>query len=98
MSVELTPAVWLPAILAGTGADVFTMRLCDGLNARGLRAEITWLPRRAEYLPWTVQVPRPPEWANVAHVNSWLPQRFWPKGLPSVVTVHHLVHDPAYKP
>ncbi|MGY1521298.1 glycosyltransferase family 4 protein [Luteimonas sp. A482] len=98
MSVELTPAVWLPTIRAGTGADVFTMRLCAGLNARGVRAEITWLPRRAEYLPWTVQVARPPEWANVAHVNSWLPQRFWPKGLPTVVTVHHLVHDPAYKP
>lgn len=92
------PAVWLPTIRAGTGADVFTERLCDGLNARGIRAEIAWLPHRAEYLPWTVPVPQPPAWANVVHVNSWLPKRFLPKGLPVVVTVHHLVHDPAYRP
>ena len=92
------PAVWLPTIRAGTGADVFANRLCDGLNARGIRAEISWLPHRAEYLPWTVPKPEPPAWANVVHVNSWLPTRFWPKGLPVVVTVHHLVHDPAFRP
>lgn len=95
---DRTPAVWLPTIRAGTGADVFTRRLCAGLIARGIRAEIAWLPHRAEYLPWTVQVPRPPAWANVIHVNSWLPRRFWPSSLPAIVTVHHLVHDPAYRP
>lgn len=93
-----SPAVWLPTIRAGTGADVFVRRLCDGLNARGIRAGITWLPHRAEYLPWTVPVPQPPDWANIAHVNSWLPKRFWPHNLPAVATVHHLVHDPAYRP
>ena len=92
------PAVWFPAIRAGTGADVFTQRLCDGLNARGIRAEITWLPLRAEYAPWTVPVPEPPPWATIVHVNSWLPERFWRHGLPAVVTVHHLVHDPAFSP
>lgn len=92
------PAVWLPTIRAGTGADVFTKWLCEGLNTKGIRAEIAWLPHRAEYLPWTVSVVRPPAWANVVHVNSWLPQRFWPKRLPIVVTVHHLVHDPAFRP
>lgn len=90
--------IWVPTIRAGTGADVFAQRLCDGLNAKGIRAEITWLPHRAEYLPWTVAVPRPPAWARVVHVNSWLPRRFWPRGLPAVVTVHHLVHDPAFRP
>jgi glycosyltransferase involved in cell wall biosynthesis len=98
MSRGQEPAVWLPTIRAGTGADVFTQRLCDALNASGVRAEIAWLPHRAEYLPWTVRVPRTPPWANIAHLNSWLPRRFWPKGLPTVVTVHHLVHDPAYRP
>lgn len=93
---NLKPAVWLPAIRANTGADVFTNRLCDGLNSRGIRAEIAWLPHRAEYLPWSVPIPTMPDWANVVHVNSWLPKRFWPCGLPIVVTVHHLVHDPAY--
>jgi glycosyltransferase involved in cell wall biosynthesis len=90
--------VWFPAIRAHSGADVFTERLCTALNARGIRAEIHWLPLRAEYAPWSVPVPRPPGWATVAHVNSWLPQRFWPQGLPVVCTVHACVHDPALSP
>lgn len=95
-----TPAVWFPTMRVGTGVDVFTQRLCDGLHARGIRAQITWLPRRAEFLPWTVPVPRAPQWANVVHVNTWLHRRFIPSGPALVATVHHSVHDPgmrAYK-
>jgi len=93
-----TPKVWFPAIRCGSGADVFTERLCCALNAQGIRAEITWLPHRAEYAPWTVAVPAMPAWATVCHINSWLPRRFVPRGVPTVVTVHHLVHDPAFRP
>lgn len=98
MNSARSPAVWFPTIRTGTGTDVFTERLAKGLSDRGIRNEITWLPLRAEYAPWTVPVPRPPAWANIAHVNSWLPLRFWPKRIPTVVTVHHLVHDPAFRP
>lgn len=93
-----TPAVWFPAIRTGTGTDVFTQRLCDNLNRRGIRAEIAWLPRRAEFLPWTVQAPNPPSWANVVHVNTWLHSRFIPAHLPVVATMHLCVHDPAFEP
>ncbi len=96
MSTE--PAVWFPAVRAHSGADVFTERLCAALNERGIRAAITWLPLRAEYAPWTVPIPRPPRWANIAHINSWLPPRFVPKHLPVVVTIHHVVHNPALRP
>uniref|UniRef100_A0A832A1Q2 Glycosyltransferase family 1 protein n=1 Tax=Desulfacinum infernum TaxID=35837 RepID=A0A832A1Q2_9BACT len=92
------PAVWFPTIRAGSGTDVFTERLCAGLRARGIRAEITWLPLRAEYAPWTVPVPKPPDWANVVHVNSWFPLRFLPRSLPIIVTTHHNVHDPLLRP
>jgi len=92
------PAVWFPAIRCGSGADVFTERLCRALNDQGIRAEITWLPHRAEYAPWSVPVPKPPAWANVVHINSWLPPRFVPAGLPVVATVHSCVHDPALLP
>lgn len=92
------PAVWFPNVRAGTGTDVFTQQLCDGLNARGIRAEITWLPHRAEYLPWTVPVPKPPAWANLVHVNTWLHERFIPGDLPVVATLHHSIHDPALRP
>lgn len=94
------PSVWFPTIRAGSGTDVFTERLAAALQKRGIRAEITWLPLRAEYAPWAVAVPKPPIWATVAHVNTWLPLRFIPKGLPVVATIHHAMHDPdtlAYK-
>ncbi|MBK1649794.1 glycosyltransferase family 4 protein [Rhabdochromatium marinum] len=90
--------VWFPTIRCGTGADVFTIRLAKALNDRGIRAGITWLPHRAEYAPWSVAIPQPPDWATVVHINSWLHRRFIPKGLPLVVTLHSSVHDPAYKP
>ncbi|MFC4487103.1 glycosyltransferase [Tepidiphilus baoligensis] len=92
------PAVWFPNVRCHSGTDTFTERLCRALNAQGIRAEITWLPHRAEYAPWSVPVPKPPTWANVVHINSWLPPRFVPPGLPIVVTVHSSVHDPALLP
>lgn len=90
------PAVWFPTIRAGTGADVFTERLCAGIESRGLRAKISWLPHRAEYLPWTVGLPQVPRWANIVHVNTWLHRRFLPAGIPVVATMHHVVHDPGF--
>ena len=92
------PAVWFPAIKTNTGTDQFTERLAQGLQTRGIRCEITWLPLSAEYAPWTVKVPRPPAWANLVHVNSWLHSRFIPKTLPLIVTFHSCVHDPALEP
>jgi glycosyltransferase involved in cell wall biosynthesis len=92
------PRVWFPAIRAGSGADVFTERLADALNNHGIRAEITWLPHRTEYAPWSVPVPKPPQWANVVHINTWLHPRFIPPRIPVVATMHHVVHDPAFAP
>lgn len=94
MGMSHPPAIWFPAVRAGTGVDVFTERLVAGLRKRGLRAGITWLPLRAEYAPWTVSVPHPPEWANIVHVNTWLHPRFLPENLPVVATIHHSVHHP----
>lgn len=94
------PAVWFPAVRTGTGTDVFTERLVSGLRRNGLRAEITWLPLRAEYAPWTVPIPQPPLWATVTHVNTWLNTRFLPPRIPILATIHHAIHHPdvrAYK-
>lgn len=85
--------VWLPTVETGTGTDVFTKRLLTALKKRGVRAEITWLPHRAEYLPWTVEIPKPPTWASVVHVNTWLHQRFLPPALPVVATFHSVPQD-----
>jgi len=96
MSVNPSPkkiGVWFPAVRAGTGVDVFTVRLKEALKRRGIRSDISWLPLRAEYLPWSVLVPEPPEWANIVHVNSWIHPRFIPKNLKLVTTIHGCVHD-----
>lgn len=98
MSLHRDPAVWFPAVRAGTGTDVFTERLVDGLRARGIRTGITWLPLRAEYAPWSVRVPTPPAWANLVHVNTWLHPRFLPRNLPIVATIHHSVHASDARP
>jgi len=92
------PAIWFPTIRSGSGADVFTVRLTDELRRRGIQTEITWLPHRAEYAPLSVPIPSVPSWANMAHINTWLPQRFVPKNLPILATAHHCVLDPALKP
>ncbi|WP_198006209.1 glycosyltransferase family 4 protein [Pseudoxanthomonas sp. GW2] len=88
------PGIWFPTIRAGTGTDVFTERLAAGLESAGIRTAIDWLPLRAEYAPWTVRRPQPPDWATIAHVNSCLHPRFVPSYLKLVVTTHHCVHDP----
>lgn len=88
------PAVWFPTIRTNTGTDVFTERLAKELKAKGIQTEITWLPLRAEYAPWSVPIPKPPAWANIVHVNTWLHPRFLPKQLPIVATIHHSVHHP----
>lgn len=91
-------AIWFLTVRTGTGTDVFTERLVEGLRKRGIRAEITWLPLRAEYLPWTIAIPKPPNWATIVHVNTWLHSRFLPKNLPVVATLHHSIHDPNLRP
>jgi glycosyltransferase involved in cell wall biosynthesis len=96
--MEQKPAIWFPTVRCGTGTDIFTETLVHKLRERGVRAEITWLPLRAEYAPWSVAIPRPPKWATVAHVNTWLHSRFLPKNLPIVATIHHSIHDPALRP
>lgn len=98
ISPKREPAVWFLAVRTGSGADVFTERLNAELRKRGTRSEISWLPHRAEYAPWTVEVPAPPAWANVVHINTWLHSRFVPKSLPVVATLHHSIHHPDADP
>lgn len=90
--------VWFPAVRTGTGAEIFTIRLVNALKKRGIRAEITWLPHYAEYLPWVVPVPVVPAWVTVVHVNTWLHSRFIPKNLPVIATMHSAIYDDSLLP
>ncbi|ALO35965.1 hypothetical protein CMT41_15465 [Colwellia sp. MT41] len=86
--------IWFPCVKAGTGSDMFTIRLAEALEKHGVRTKITWLPHHAEYLPWLVKKTKPPSWATHVHINSWLHKRFIPSELPIIVTSHLCVHDP----
>lgn len=90
--------VWLPAIRSGTGADVFTLRLQAALEKQGVQAAITWFPLWCELFPERLRWAPIPPGTDLIHVNGWVGGSFVGRGVPVVVTVHHLVHDPAYAP
>lgn len=98
MSGARKPAVWLPAVRAGSGADVFTVRLADALRRRGVSATITWFPHWSEFAPDMLRTVRPPSGTDVIHANSANAFAFRHKGIPLVATEHHYVLDPAYRP
>ena len=86
--------IWLPAVRAGSGTDVFTQRLAALLTGAGIDAFVSWLPHWAEFAP-RLAAARPPRGVQLVHANSWNASAF--AGVaPLVATVHHCVHDPAF--
>lgn len=90
--------IWFPTIRANSGADVYTERLASGLQKHGIDAEITWFSPRYEFFPELMRRHSIPEGIDVIHANSWNAAVFIGRGFPVVATVHHLVHDPAFRP
>ncbi len=86
--------IWLPTIRTGTGTDVYTQRLAQGLEGFGYRARITWLPHALELAPWLLAALKPPAGTTIIHGNSWHAMGLACHGLPLVVTVHHLSGTP----
>lgn len=98
MSDICKPTVWFPAVRAGSGADVFTLRLADALRNSGVSVTITWFPHWSELAPDLLRAQRPPAGTDVIHANSAYAFAFRRKGIPLVATEHHYVLDPAYRP
>lgn len=90
--------IWLPCVRVGSGADVFTERLAEGLERQGHRPLLQWFPRHYEFVPWRLRAASAPVGADVAHASSWHAFAFRRLGLPLVVTEHHFVADPAFAP
>lgn len=89
--------VWLPSVRAHSGTDVFTQRLADGLRDSGVDVVQTWYSHWYELLPELMRWKGLPRGVDVIHANSWNAHVFVGRGVPVVATVHHLVHDPAYR-
>lgn len=90
--------IWFPAVRAGSGADVFTMRLSAALARRGVETTVTWFPHWSELTPDVLSFVKPPAGADVIHANSAYAFAFKRNETPLVVTEHHYTLDPAYRP
>ena len=87
--------IWLPAIRGGSGADVFTFRLCQAIRREGLDAEISWFPRIYELFPFLLRRVSPPRGTTIIHANSWNAFAFKRKSIPLVVTEQLGIFDRA---
>ena len=90
--------IWLPAIQGRSGADVFTLRLCEALRREGCDAEISWFPNFYELFPFLLRGVAPPLGTAIVHANSWNAFAFKRKSIPLVVTEQLGVLDPAAQP
>lgn len=86
--------VWLPAIQACSGTDVYTRRLAAALERNGITAQISWFPLSHELLPFLLRRAQPPDGTDIIIANSWNAFAFRHFGLPLVAVVHHCVFDP----
>jgi glycosyltransferase involved in cell wall biosynthesis len=90
-------AIWLPAVRAGSGSDVFVERLASGLERAGHRAVVTWFGHSEELWPRRIRRTTPPPGVDLVHANSWTAHAVDSRGLPLVVTEHHYIGDPAFR-
>lgn len=90
--------IWFPAIKGKSGADVYTRRLADALQHRGIATEITWFSPYYQFVPYLLRNVPPPSGTHIIHTNSWNGFAFKCPRIPLVVTEHHCVLDPKYRP
>jgi glycosyltransferase involved in cell wall biosynthesis len=93
-----TLRVWLPVIRAGSGADVFTVRLFEGLRKAGHEPLLQWFDHRYEFMPWKLKSVRAPANIDLVHAGSWQGFAFKRPGVPLVVTEHQYISHPDFLP
>jgi len=90
--------VWLPAIRAGSGADVFTLRLAEALSKAGHEPLLQWFDHRYELMPWRLKQVVAPLDIDLVHTGSWQGFAFKRSGIPLVVTEHQYIAHPDFAP
>ena len=90
--------IWFPAIRAGSGADVFVERLAQALERAGHEPVVQWFEHSYELMPWRLKKFAAPNGIDIVHANSWQAFAFKREGIPLIVTEHHYVLDPAFRP
>lgn len=90
--------VWLPSLRAGSGIDVFAMRLAEGLARAGHEPLLQWFDHAYELKPWQLRKVIPPERTDIIHAASWQGFAFKRPGIPLVVTEHQYIRHPRFLP
>lgn len=88
--------IWMPTIRAGSGSDVFTLRLAEGLSKYGHEPAVQWIEHWFEIAPWLLCKINPPAGTDIIHAGSWQGFAFKRKGIPLVVTDHNYVNHPNF--
>jgi len=90
--------IWLPAIRAGSGADVFTLRLAEALARAGHTPTLRWFDRRYELTPWLLRSVQAPPEVDLVHAGSWQGFAFKRTGVPLIITEHQYVAHSDFAP
>lgn len=88
--------IWLPAVKTSSGSDVYVQRLSTALQKRGIDVVVSWFHSGFELAPWLLRLVPPPRGVDIIHINSWHGPAFYRRGIPLVVTCHHVVHSQGY--
>lgn len=89
--------VWLPYTQGGSGSDVSTRFLAQGLQAAGHEAIPQAFPHNLQYLPWWLKTAKPPPGTEVIITNTWNGFAFHRPGAVNITVERLFVLDPAYR-
>lgn len=95
---SLSLKVWLPALQTRSGADVFTMRLADGLHRMGHKPIVQWLSHEWEFASGMLRPLRMPPGIDIIHASTGIGHAFAERGVPLLVTEHQYIRHPAFIP
>jgi glycosyltransferase involved in cell wall biosynthesis len=90
--------VWMPTVRSGSGADIFAVRLADGLRRAGHDPLLEWVDLRYEVAPWLLRRLRMPPGTDVIHAGSIQGFALKREGVPLVVTEHQYLRHPSFLP
>lgn len=88
--------IWLPAISANSGADIYTRLLAEALEGCGYKVITTWFPHALEIAPFTNRT-RAPTGTDIIIANSWTGFAFHQQDIPLIIIEHHNIFDPCLK-
>lgn len=89
--------VWLPYAEGGSGSDVSTRFLAEGLQAAGHEAIPQAFPHNLQYLPWWLKTAKPPPGTEVIITNTWNGFAFHRPDTVNITVERLFVLDPAYR-